>query len=49
MHSLQAIIFQDINHVRRAKARALAKRAERAQQVIVSRLAATRCIPVKHR
>jgi hypothetical protein len=49
MHSLQAIIFQDINHARRAKARALKKRAEAAQQLIVSRLAATRGIPVKHR
>ena len=49
MHSLQAIIYQDIQHARRAKARALKKRAEEAQRVIVSRLAATRGIPVNHR
>ena len=49
MHSLQAIIYQDIAHARRAKARAISKRQERAQQVIAEKLAATRGIPVRHR
>jgi hypothetical protein len=49
MHSLQAIIYQDIAHARRAKARAVAKRQENAQRVIAEKIAATRGIPVHHR
>jgi hypothetical protein len=49
MHSLQAIIYQDIAHARRAKARALRKRQESAQQIIAEKIARSRGIPVNHR
>jgi hypothetical protein len=49
MHGLQEIIYADINAARKARARALTKRAEAAQRVIAEKLAISRGIPVSHR
>ena len=46
MHGLQEIIYVNRDAARKARARALRKRAEDAQQVIAERIAASRGIPV---
>jgi hypothetical protein len=45
MHGLQEIIYANKEVARKHKARALRKRAERAQQVIAERIARSRGIP----
>ena len=49
MHSLQVIIYSNANAERKARAKALAHRAEQAQRVIAERIARSRGIPVSHR
>jgi hypothetical protein len=49
MHSLQTIIYANANAERKARAKALAHRAEQAQRKIAERLAITRGLPVSHR
>ena len=49
MHSLQTIIYSNANAERKARAKALAHRAEKAQQKIAERFAISRGIPVNHR
>ena len=45
MHGLQEIIYANREVARKHKARALRKRAERAQEIIASRIATSRGIP----
>jgi hypothetical protein len=47
MHGLQEIIYANRDAARKARARALRKRAENAQQVIAERIARSRGIPFK--
>jgi hypothetical protein len=47
MHGLQEIIYANRQVARKHKARALRKRLESAQEVIASRLARSRGIPLK--
>ena len=49
MHSLQTIIYSNVNAERKARAKALAHRAEQAQRKIAERFAISRGIPVNHR
>lgn len=49
MHSLQTIIYNNANAERKARAKALAYRAEQAQRKIAERLAISRGILVSHR
>ena len=49
MHGLQEIIYANKEVARKHKARALRKRAERAQQVIAERIATSRGIPTLRR
>ena len=47
MHGLQEIIYANKEVARKHKARALRKRAERAQNVIAERIARSKGIPFK--
>lgn len=49
MHSIQEIRYVNLNAARKAKARALTKRAEQAQRIIAERIAVSRGIPINHR